>query len=558
MNIRAGMAFGAILFFYLNLTVNTAMAQNWSLEESIPPGGRPNPYAISDSQIYEVRKKGQTHALYYPVEKTGIVLPYHPIKNLIEGSSLNPLKKFISKILGVIAPFQSFDEMEEWLGLQTYPRSSIERGPDFFAEQKEYFPDHRMGLTFLETPQGLGFTISCAECHSSSLFGKKILGLTQRFPRANDFFYQGLKALPKVSPRFFAWATEATKGEKELYINLKKIAPFIGAKKPVQLGLDTSLAQVALSLAKRAQDPYASRIPHPPRSTFLSHHIADSKPAVWWNVKYKNRWLSDGSVVSGNPIFTNIIWNEIGRGADLKEIEQWMSQNQETIVELTTAVFSTPAPHITDFFPASQINESLAQKGEVLFNQSCAKCHGVYEKNWSLENAFALSPTERLKTKQVRYPSKTFVVNVGTDPGRWQGMKGLTPLNDLAISKENQIRIEPQEGYVPPPLVGIWARWPYFHNNSAPSLCAVLSKGEDRPVTYWSRAAIDPERDFDFQCNGYPTRQVTYDQPWSHFYDTRKKGLDRMGHDIGIFIKNGKEIFSPEEKRALIAFLQTL
>ena len=44
--------------------------------------------------------------------------------------------------------------------------------------------------------------------------------------------------------------------------------------------------------------------------------------------------------------------------------------------------------------------------------------------------------------------------------------------NRLKIFKDNGISLEPHPGsYVPPPLVGIWARWPYMHNNSS---CSVL------------------------------------------------------------------------------------
>tara|TARA_Y100001958_G_scaffold142390_1_gene118534 strand:- start:377 stop:508 length:132 start_codon:yes stop_codon:yes gene_type:complete len=41
-------------------------------------------------------------------------------------------------------------------------------------------------------------------------------------------------------------------------------------------------------------------------------------------------------------------------------------------------------------------------------------------------------------------------------------------------------------------------------------------------------------------------------------YDSRKPGLSRFGHDEGIFLENGKELLSPQEKLQLIQFLQTL
>src|SRR5690606_8081024 len=111
-----------------------------------------------------------------------------------------------------------------------------------------------------------------------------------------------------------------------------------------------------------------------PRKDRLDRIPADSKPAVWWNLKYKNRWLSDGSVVSGNPIFTNILWNEIGRGADLNQIESWLHNNAKIIRELTTAVFSVEPPRMTDFFEADNFDLPLAQEGQKLFHQTCARC----------------------------------------------------------------------------------------------------------------------------------------------------------------------------------------
>ena len=113
---------------------------------------------------------------------------------------------------------------------------------------------------------------------------------------------------------------------------------------------------------------------------------------------------------------------------------------------------------------------------------------------------------------------------------------------------------------MPPPLVGIWARWPYFHNNSIPNLCALLTPGERRPQKYYSGPANNPATDFSFECNGYPTGERT-PLAWrkkAFLYDTSKKGMSNLGHDERILIKNGQEVFSIEDKRNLIKFLQTL
>src|SRR6185312_8620849 len=148
-----------------------------------------------------------------------------------------------------------------------------------------------------------------------------------------------------IDPWLFQKTTGATDAEVELLSEMKQNIRRVGVKEPLVLGLDTSLAQVALSLDHRNADAEATPSHwyefFPRDDKFLSHHPADSKPAVWWNLKYKDRWLSDGSVISGNPIFTNIIWNEIGRGADLTTLESWLADNGKIIQELVTAVFSS-------------------------------------------------------------------------------------------------------------------------------------------------------------------------------------------------------------------------
>ena len=188
----------------------------------------------------------------------------------------------------------------------------------------------------------------------------------------------------------------------------------VGTKTPLALGLDTSLAQMGLSFSKRHIDGYIEKSPFYekyPRYNELSEVPADSKPAVWWNVKYKTRWLSDGSIVSGNPIFTNFLWNEIGRGVDLHKLEKWMDKNKKTVIELTSAVFSNKAPHFTDFFEPELINIEKAKKVNS-FNNTCKKCHGQYVKNWSSENAHEFQ-CRAFKNKDSSYHEKTPVKKWG-------------------------------------------------------------------------------------------------------------------------------------------------
>ena len=261
-----------------------------------------------------------------------------------------------------------------------------------------------------------------------------------------------------------------------------------------------------------------------------------------------------------NPIFTNFLWNEIGRGSDMVEMEKWLKENKQTVMELTTSVFNTPAPKWTDFFPAATIDIEKAKRGEKIFLTTCKRCHGVYEKGWSESNSNEMSKEELLSTTRVLYHKKTPVKNVGTDPLRYEGMKYFADdLNRLAISKWMKTVVVPQEGYVPPPLVGIWARYPYLHNNSIPTLCDLLSPVEKRTKKFYQGTSDNPKTDFDSSCVGFPVGDQA-PKEWSKvsdgLIDTSKPGLQNIGHQKMLLDENGNEKYSQAEKMELIEFLK--
>lgn len=559
----------SLSFFFTSLFVITAGAQFVPYETSIGPdwsegavisGERSNPYLIPPDEYQLAVKKGRIHALVYPVSVTGILLPEKPFQNIFDNTTENPFRKILNSIFRSFVKVKSFNDLFRWVGLHDYPNETSEMGIPFPENVK---PDYLMGYSRMQVNGVNVFTLSCASCHTSNLFGDKIMGMTNRFPRANHFFIRGQKMGKMYNPHWFRAITGATKVETEITNRSIKSLNSIGFKMPVQLGLDTSLAQVSLSLNKREKTPWAERSKYfekHPRADMLEQTAADSKPAVWWNLKYKNRWLSDGSVVSGNPIYTNILWNEIGRGTDLRQLDQWLSDNQEVIKNLTTAVFSTQAPRIEKYFSEHQIIPERAMKGEIIFNQMCAKCHGSYVKGWNLPEAADLTWKEKIQTVQVVYPEKTRVVDVGTDSNRYHMMKNLEKLNDLAISQKIGVKIVAQKGYVPPPLVGIWARWPYFHNNSVPSLCELLTPASKRAKIYFAGEAINKKTDFDFECNGYPMGK-SVPGAWRTAqmkYDTTREAMSNSGHDERIFVKDGKELLTADDRRNLIQYLQTL
>jgi mono/diheme cytochrome c family protein len=553
-----------IKLFLFMIPVLAFAEADWSRDYEVE-APRENLYELSPLEFHDTVMAGRKHALIYPVSVSRLAIPYRPLKTFFESEPDGEVRKLIFKLAKVVSPFKNMGGVFQWLGLHNYPTSPQPETPNPLPELTAEEMKLPMGATLMRSDDGEALTFGCAACHSADLFGVKVLGLTNRFPRANEFFRQGAHLAPYVNTFLFKAMLKATEGERLILVGAKHNLKFVGTKAPVSVGLDTSLAQVAISLGKRELDEYASRTDsarRSPRHNKLETMVADSKPAVWWNVKYKNRWLSDGSIVSGNPVHTNFLWNEIGRGTDLKELEVWLKDNTQTIEALTAAVFASKPPRYEKFFGENAINIEKAKRGQAHFVQSCQKCHGTYEKGWDQTNASLLSNTDLIQNVKVTYHKKTPVKDVGTDPGRYLGMNEFAAdLNRLAISKAIGTVVEPQKGYVPPPLDGVWARWPYFHNNSVPNLCALLTPGAERPVTYVAGPAKNKETDFDQDCVGYPIGDKAPSE-WKKdpdfFYDSRKEGLSNRGHDERIFVKEGVEIYSQVQKSELIEFLKTL
>jgi len=542
------------------------LTPDWTKDAKLgASGNRSNVYKLPPKQWQEVVAKGRMHTLFYPVDKQKVMIPHKPLKNFFEKGASNPLKKFILKLLKIQTGWNQMDQMFDYVGLHPYPATEG-AGVYQVPFKKGIRPDYPMGVTLKDTPNGEIMTVGCAGCHAGNLFGKKVIGLTNRFPHANEFFLMGKKYVPLVPKTLFKLGTNASKGEVKMFKKLKKNLKFIEGVAPQALGLDTSLAHTGLSLSRRLADKWATKHPYTgaiPRPSRLRKTHTDSKPAVWWNLKYKTKWLSDASIISGNPIFTNFLWNEIGRGQTLEDLGEWFKSNKKTIIELTAAVFAAKPPRVTDFFPASHINLDSAKRGEKLFNKSCRKCHGTYTKAWSGLDGHKLPLSEQFKTTKVRYHQQTLVKDVGTSDLRRRGMGYfLEDLNRLELSKLTNTVVVEQPGYIPPPLDGIWARWPYLHNNSIPSLCQLLTPEFDREKGYWMGASINADKDFDFKCNGYPSGAgvpSSWKAKMNHYYDNSKSGLSNLGHSREILIKkDGSRVYSDSQVLDLVAFLQTL
>ncbi len=539
---------------------------DWSRAATVEPGThRGDIYRLGEA-LPAVEAEGLAHAQVWPVTVSGILMPYAAMNRALDPEADDPRLLTLRGNAAETVGFETTEGFYRWLGLPAYdpPGEGPFAGLPYAAPRPPGAPDDApMGVGVIATDSVEALTFSCSACHAGRLLGRTVMGLANRQARANSFFHIAKSLLPVISSPLLLDLIEVTDDEMRLIERTLGHVANVDARRPVALGLDTSLAQVALSLARRGDDPYAEPSVDRqlrPLPNGLDEAVADSKPMPWWTLKYKTRWLADGSIVSGNPVLTNFLWNEIGRGTDLRELEAWMQANPRAVDALTVAVFASRPPRWTDYFDADSIDLDAARRGQAAFATRCARCHGTYEKGWDADEP--LDPVERLRTTRVVYHPTTPVFDVGTDPGRAQGMAHFADrLNALAISQWMQTTVEVQSGYVPPPLDGVWARYPYLHNNSVPTLCDLLTPPGDRPTEFYQGPSEDAETDFDADCVGYPVGEAV-PPAWLEIedglIDTTQPGLSNQGHDEMLDGRDGNPPISAEERADLVMFLKTL
>lgn len=208
--------------------------------------------------------------------------------------------------------------------------------------------------------------------------------------------------------------------------------------------------------------------------------------------------------------------------AAIRRVEDWM--------------WELPAP----VFPAAdRIDGGKARRGEGLFTAYCAGCHGMKR-----DGAYDYS--------RRRYPGLGQVVPlpaIATDPGRWASY---TP---AFAGAQNMLfagypwrfqHFRKTNGYVGQPLDGIWARSPYLHNGSVPTLRDLLEPAADRPAVWFRGGDM-----LDLDRVGYRSDPGA---AGAFRYDTSRPGNSNKGHEGAAY----GTALSASDKDALVEYMKTL
>jgi mono/diheme cytochrome c family protein len=186
------------------------------------------------------------------------------------------------------------------------------------------------------------------------------------------------------------------------------------------------------------------------------------------------------------------------------------------------------------------IDAEMAARGAAVYRERCASCHG-----------------DRGARGGYHYPNQRIpVAQIGTDPTRAFAFSSELTRRFTETDIGRYEKVEPTGAYMPPPLHGIWASAPYFHNGSVPTLWHVLSPGH-RPRRFLTGGHPFDHKRVGIACEPDPSGLWVYPEgyrPWSEpkVYDTTQPGHGNHGHDLMV---SG---LSEPMKWDLVEYLKTL
>jgi cytochrome c5 len=359
---------------------------------------------------------------------------------------------------------------------------------------------------------------TCLSCHADKLNGQVMIGLGNSTADNTIDVDQQLNLVDNlVQVRYGGKNSNEWKAYEPFSRGFHAVAPYIRTQ---TRGANPATKIFAALSAHRDKNDL-KWIANPQFSIPLDVYPSDV-PA-WWLLKKKNA----------------IYLNALGKG---DHASLMMSASLLTLLDTTEAKkIDQKFPDVVAYIKLlkapkypSVIDQTLAQKGKTLFIDNCSKCHGTYDGEGTYPNLLLDAAT------------------VGTDDALANAFKVFpfyhTWYNDSWFAKKSpKSQLTPTNGYIAPPLDGVWATAPYLHNGSVPTLEDLLNSNQ-RPK-YWSRT-FDNTADYDNVKIGWKYTVETTKKD-INTYDTTLKGYGNKGHYYG-------DKFTADERKAVIEYLKTL
>jgi hypothetical protein len=357
-----------------------------------------------------------------------------------------------------------------------------------------------MGLHEAGSLFGKGVTNDCLLCHAGTVAGRTVIGLGNSTLDLEGLFGDMFAGRPRLAFRF-------------AYVR--------GTIDPVS---------PAVFLASFRDNDLNFR----PQIPLDYYTELCSDPPAWWLLKKKQTRDWTGAIDARSARLDMLtLLHPLNSG-------EFVRRQEPVFVDIHAFVKSVEPPK----YPFA-IDSATAERGREIFADNCARCHGTYGEHWT-------------------YPNKIVpLATIGTDPRLAESFseRNTRHLNALWFTREagpdgRPFQVADTRGYQAPPLDGVWATAPYFHNGSAPTVYHVLNS-KARPAVF-TRSYRTGEGDYDQRRLGW--KATVLDAPPSadgpeferrKVYDTGLPGRGNRGHTYG-------DDLSEAERLAVIEYLKTL
>lgn len=357
---------------------------------------------------------------------------------------------------------------------------------------------------------------NCLACHGGRFDGELVIGLGNAFA---DFTRDPRRAVESIGllvedgAPAMAWQRWADR--------ISAIAPYMVTD---TVGVNPAPNLTMALMAHR--DPESLHWHETPRLAPPPEAPLPAAVPPWWRMQKKNAMFyhggGRGDQVPYMMLKSLVCTDDVQEAA---RIDEWFAHVRAYIASLEPPQW----PYGVD--------EALAATGQEVFENHCVACHGTYGEQWT-------------------YPNLVIgLEQVGTDPAyaeqAVEAERFIRWFNGSFYGRGAQAR--PAPGYVAPPLDAVWATAPYLHNDSVPSIAALLDSAS-RP-TYWRHRS---SREYDRRALGW--RHEALESGKESFpetgearrvYDTTRPGYGNEGHTFG-------DVLSDAEREALIEYLKTL
>jgi hypothetical protein len=388
---------------------------------------------------------------------------------------------------------------------------------DRYGLHEAPYPNDGLPMGFRKAPRLLntGVAIDCMLCHAGSIMGKSYVGLGNSTLDIQAIFEE------------FSQADGMTGKMPFTYTNVRGTSE-AGGFGVYLLGF---------------RNPDLS-IRTPRKELGLHDDLCEDVPA-WWLLKKKKTIYHTGATDSRSVrTLMQFMMHPLATPKDFEKHEPAFRDIQQYLLNMEPPKYPFA------------IDRDTAAKGEVVFKQNCAKCHGTYgEKAGGGSGEPAGGPSAKWT-----YPNKVIPLSeIGTDGNRHRGIEeayGKEYAESWFGKETGEVKpIRVTDGYQAPPLDGIWATAPYFHNGSVPTLDGVLNT-KARPKRF-TRSFKTGEADYDKAKVGWKVTEVReVDAKLSaieqrKIYDTSKPGRANTGHTYG-------DELTDEERAQVIEYLKTL